>query len=287
MLAVREELMDKIKPDFGRGSWRANVVDCGYHITPKKILVEGSNPDMRLALPYQAFLLSNDNTNILIDNGMNECSNKYGDMVDDVEFFSTSEQFLKGLKKHGLLPEDIDTVIYTHMHSDHAGNAKYFSRTRTIIQRDELFGALNPCFKEKQLRLYDPSYIQYVQNNPNLLMIDGDINFMEGIRIIKTPGHSRGHQSLVVNTVNGVRVFAGDALHLTIGAFPYLDTIEDYFGNMHKVTPMPEWPIAAASLAFNYYDYYASAEKLKAHMPEDDPKYLICGHDASLARRDF
>jgi glyoxylase-like metal-dependent hydrolase (beta-lactamase superfamily II) len=178
-------------------------------------------------------------------------------------------------------------VIYTHLHADHAGNAKYFSNTRTIVQRDELLGSLNPCFKEKQLRLYDPVCIPYVQDNPHLLLVDGDVDLIEGIRLIKTPGHSRGHQSLVVNTVGGLRVFAGDAFHLPIGAFPWMTTLMDYEGIVHEVTPMPDWPIMPASLVFSYYDYYASAEKIKAHMPEDEPRYLVCGHDASFAKNGF
>lgn len=263
------------------------MVDCGYHITPKGVLAEGPDPDMILAIPYQAFLLTDGKMNILIDAGMNESSNEYGAKVDCFEFYATSKQFLEGLNRIGIEPNDIDLVIYTHLHSDHAGNAKYFSNTRTIVQKDELMGSLNPCFKEKLLRLYDSAYIPWIQNNPNLMVIDGDTDVMEGVRIIKTPGHCRGHQSVVVNTVNGLRIFTGDALHLTIGAFPWIDTIMDYFGVEHKVTPLPDWPVIPASLVFNYYDYYSSAQKIKAHIPEDDPKYLICGHDASLSRRDF
>jgi glyoxylase-like metal-dependent hydrolase (beta-lactamase superfamily II) len=272
---------------YGKGRWRAKVVGCGYHVNHKNVLAEGPDPDLILAIPYQAFLLTDGKTNILIDNGMNESSNAYGAVVDGVEFYSTGAQFLEGLKKWDLVPDDIDLVIYTHLHSDHAGNAKYFAKTRTIVQKDELLGAVNPCFKEKSLRLYDTTYLPWIQDNPNLMPVDGDMDLIEGIRLIKTPGHSRGHQSLVVNTVNGVRIFGGDALHLPIGAFPWMDTIMDYFGVEHKVTPMPDWPVMPASLVFNYYDYYASAQKIKAIMPADDPKYLICGHDASLAGRDF
>ncbi len=50
---------------------------------------------------------------------------------------------LGALEKEGLKPTDIDTVIYTHLHNDHAGGALLFPEARTIFQRDEYANLLN------------------------------------------------------------------------------------------------------------------------------------------------
>ncbi|MHB8061610.1 MAG: N-acyl homoserine lactonase family protein [Ruminiclostridium sp.] len=268
--------------NIGIGRWKAKVISCGDHITHKTVLAAGFDDDLVVKLPYQAFLLQDNGFNILIDNGQNERHNAYGYSNGGFTFYATSVQLLESLDNEGLKPSDIDLVIYTHLHADHSGNANFFPKTKTVVQKDEWYNLLNPCFKERQLALYDSGTIPALQGNPNLLLVDGDVELMEGIRLIKTPGHTRGHQVLVVNTTNGIRIFAGDQFHLPQCCFPWMDTLMDSDGVEHKITPAPDWPVMPSNLVFNYYDYYASAEKIKALMPEIDPKYLICGHDASL-----
>jgi len=275
--------MRKPEQIIGAGEWTAKVISCGYHTTPKGTLAAGFDDDMIIDLPYQAFLLQGYGLNIMIDNGMNERVHAYGEKAGKFTFYSTSVQMLESLEQEGLTPGDIDVVIYTHLHADHAGNANFFPKTKTIVQKDEWYALLNPCPKEMELELYDQAVIPVLQNNPNFLLVDGDVSIMEGIRLIKTPGHTRGHQSLVVNTKNGVRVFAGDQFHLPPCAFPQMDKLMDSNGVWRPITPAPaHWKFMPSGLILNYFDYYASAEKIKAHMPANDPAYLICGHDAEL-----
>jgi glyoxylase-like metal-dependent hydrolase (beta-lactamase superfamily II) len=218
---------------------------------------------------------------------MNENMNPYGYDDGVTVFYATSVQFLDSLTKLGLEPGDIDMVVYTHLHADHAGNAKYFPTTKSVVQKDEWLACLNPCFRENLLRLYDQGSIPPLQNNPNLMLVEGDMELTEGIRLIKTPGHTRGHQAVAVNTTRGFRIFAGDQFHLPICCFPWIDTLTDYEGVEHAVTPAPDWPVMPAGLVMDYYDFYDSADKIKGQLPELDPRYVVCGHDGSLMYRDF
>jgi glyoxylase-like metal-dependent hydrolase (beta-lactamase superfamily II) len=65
-----------------------------------------------------------------------------------------------GLARVGLSPEDVDIVIFTHLHPDHVGYAKRFTNARLIVQSAELEATLNegnPSFdlvKNSILRLY-------------------------------------------------------------------------------------------------------------------------------------
>ncbi|HWQ77748.1 MAG TPA: N-acyl homoserine lactonase family protein [Anaerovoracaceae bacterium] len=275
--------MAKYSDSRGKGKWKVTVVPCGYIVSPKNKLADsGYDEDMIISFPCQAFLLQDGTMNILIDNGMNESMNAYGSNDGVNSYYATSVQFLESLGKIGLAPEDIDLLIYTHLHADHAGNAKYFPSTKTIVQRDEWIGCLNPCHREKMLRLYDPDTVLPLQNNPNLMLVDGDLDLMNEIRLIKTPGHTRGSQALAVNTTNGLRIFVGDQFHLPICCFPWIDTLMNYEGIELAVTPDPDSPAMPATLVMNYYDFYNSAEKIKALLPEEDPQYIICGHDAAV-----
>ena len=271
----------------GVGNWKAKVIPCGDFVNPKTILCDGFDPELIIKVPYQCFLLQNGDFNVLIDNGMHERHCGYGEKIGETTFYATSKHFLDSLKNEGLEPDDIDLIVYTHLHADHAGNAQFFPNTKTVVQKDEYNGLLNPTFKEELIDLFDEGTIPALQNNPNLLLIDGDFDLMEGIRLITTPGHTRGHQSVLVNTVNGIRIFAGDLFHYPPCCFPWMDKLMDSDGVEHDITPMPDWPVMPGQLVFNYYDFYASVEKVKALMPEIEPQYLICGHDASLRYRDF
>ena len=60
----------------------------------------------------------------------------------------------------------------------------------------------------------------------------------------------------------------------------------DVTGKTFPITPAPEdWPTIPSSLIYDYYNYYASADKIRALMPARDPAYILCGHDASLLYR--
>jgi len=277
-------------PGIGVGKWKAKVIHCGYFILRKGVLALGTEGnDYRIKLPYQAFLLQCDGFNILIDNGNNERHHPYGEIDEGgIEYYSTSVQLLESLANEGLSPGDIDMIIYTHFHADHAGNAEHFPQTKSVAQKDELDNLLNPCFKEFDMGLFDQGAIPALENNKNLVLVDGDIDLMEGIKLIKTPGHTRGHQVLAVNTVNGFRIFAGDLFHIPPCAFPQLSELVDDDGVEHKIIPPPaNWPFMPSSLTFDFYDYYSSAERIKKMLPGGSPEYLICGHDASLRYRDF
>ncbi|MHB1316003.1 MAG: MBL fold metallo-hydrolase [Christensenellales bacterium] len=195
---------------------------------------------------------------------------------------------LDSLAKEGLAPKDIDLVIYTHLHGDHAGNCNLFPDTKSIAQADEWDNLVNPVYAERIRRDFDFGVIPFLEKNNNFLKINGDVEMMEGVGIIRTPGHTRGSQSIVVNTVNGLRVFVGDLFPLPCNCFPWIEKMTDCDRVVHKITPAPEgWPAMPSSLVYNYYAYYASVDKIKAILPAMDPAFIICGHDPGLLLREI
>jgi len=274
--------------EIGVGKWKVTVLYCGYHIAPKSFHTVGFDENLVLKMPYLAFLLQDGEQNILIDNGINQNFIIDGKAWAGCPADAGEKDLLESLAKVGLKPEDIDLILYTHLHNDHAGNAHLFPNTKSIAQKDEWYNLKNQVFAEKLRRDYDPAVIPVLEANKNFFTIEGDMYIADGIKLIKTPGHTRGSMSIVVNTVNGVRVFVGDQFHQLCSCFPWMEEIMDCDGNKYKITPAPaDWPTIPSSLVYNYYAYYDSAEKIKAHIPVLKPECVICGHDASLLFREI
>lgn len=277
-----------MKQEVGTGKWKATALYCGYHIAPKSFHTVGYDEDLVMKMPYLAFLLQDGEQNILIDNGI------HADFIIDGKAWAGcpadagEKDLLESLEKLGLVPDDIDLVLYTHLHNDHAGNAHLFPNTKSIAQKDEWYNLNNQVFAEKLRRDYDPAVIPVLKANKNFFTIEGDMDLTEGIKLIKTPGHTRGSMSVVVNTIHGVRVFVGDQFHQVCSCFPEMTEITDCDGKVHKITPAPsDWPTIPSSLVYNYYAYYDSAEKIKVHIPELKPECVICGHDSAVLYREL
>ena len=104
-----------------------------------------------------------------------------------------------------MTPDDIDLVINTHLHFDHCGQNAVFRHAAHYVQRAELDRA------ERESRaLYD--WFDFM--NARFELLDGDAEILPGLSVIATPGHTTGHQSVVVAAGDGEKdVMIGDAAY--------------------------------------------------------------------------
>ena len=109
----------------------------------------------------------------------------------------------EGLAKLRLKPEDIGIVIQTHLHFDHVELAYKFTRAKFIVQKAELDYAVNPH------QVLQDDYDQRMFKSLDFEVIEGDKEIIEGVRVMLTPGHSPGGQSVAINVGEGTAIITG------------------------------------------------------------------------------
>lgn len=204
--------------------WKITPLDVGtlYVTRSAQIARHGAKNHVGdlVAEPLIAWLLTNLDTGrkILVDAGSNDdvtWVSKYHNRMEQ-----TPEQTLKGaLALHGLTCDDIDTVILTHLHWDHAQGAVNLPHAKLYVQRKELQYAVSPLPTDKMVYENDigddlPFFLKVYKQYE---FLDGDVMFDDGIEIITLPGHSPGSQGVVVDTVKGKVIIPGDLVFLVEG----------------------------------------------------------------------
>jgi len=124
----------------------------------------------------------------------------------------------EGLSAIGIDPEKVENVIVTHLHYDHTGNYDLFPRARYHLQDGEMAYATGRCMCHAHLRMpfEADDVIAMVRKvfAGSVTFHDGDHEVAPGITVHRIGGHSKGLQSVRVNTRRGPVVLASDATHL-------------------------------------------------------------------------
>jgi N-acyl homoserine lactone hydrolase len=110
----------------------------------------------------------------------------------------------------GVKPETIEVVVMTHLHWDHCQNHHLFPNAKFVVQREELRYAIAPlpfhaAIYESITLNMKPAWLDL----PRIEVVDGDRQIADGVSLVYTPGHTPGHQSVVVETSQGKIAIAG------------------------------------------------------------------------------
>lgn len=174
--------------------------------------------------PVHAWLIRGGSSTILMDTGIG-----FGSDLIDEWYAPERHEVGDALAPFGVAVSDIDLVVVSHLHFDHCGQIGAFEAP-VVVQKDEL------------AMLDDPIYtVAAWAERPSRgwRVIDGDDEVAPGVRVLSTPGHTPGHQSMMVETAEGTIVLGGQCAY-TCGEIA-AGRVAD--GNLHDSTS--DWRRAA------------------------------------------
>lgn len=160
--------------------------------------------------PVHVWLITNGRKRILVDGGMPDIAEVSRRVKVDGSGGGHAG-LRKALASVQVSPEQIDTVIVTHLHYDHGANLDLFPNACLVIQRDELSHAADPVPTQRLFYFKEALIDLLGRRRPHKLrVIDGDLDLVDGIRILKVPGHTPGLQVAIVDTVRGRAAVVSD-----------------------------------------------------------------------------
>jgi len=151
------------------------------------------SPD-RVAIPVTCYAIRTGDATILFDTGISPRAVPGLMRRDLLARFAEEDLLVHRLDTLGLDPRDIDLVVLSHLHFDHAGGADIFPASELAVQKDEYAYAHYPAaflasfYYKKNFDL--PGY--------RWRLLDGDAEFAPGVTVLRSDGHTPGHQSLLV-----------------------------------------------------------------------------------------
>jgi len=163
------------------------------------------------------------------------------------------------LARTNLKPEEVDKLIITHLHFDHAANARLFHNARIYVQRKGWESALNPPIHHR--RVYDKELI-FLLEDMDLCLVDGDKEVADGIKVVLLPGHTKGLQGVLVKTAKGDYLIAGDHFYSFVNISPPRQPIElvDSMGGKVQI-PAVDMPFLPPGLHVDLTEWYDSCFK--------------------------
>jgi methylmalonyl-CoA epimerase len=192
-----------------------------FGVVPKQLWAKETAPDEknRIPLAMRPLVVRGVRT-MLIDAGLGDKNDQKFHEIYGVE---RSRNLDHTLAEAGLAPEDIDIVLATHLHFDHAGgfttrdpNGRVrpkFPRAQYIVRRGEWDDALHANERNRASYLVD-NFVPLADAGV-LQLVDDDQTIMPGVKVKRTGGHTMHHQMAVIESGGKTAAFVADLLPTT------------------------------------------------------------------------
>ncbi len=171
----------------------------------------------------------------------------------------------EGLEALGIAAAQVEDVIITHLHYDHAGTLDAFPKARFHVQDREMAFATGRCMCHPVIRhsfaVEDITALVRHLYAGRVVFHDGDEELAPGLSVHHIGGHTAGIQSVRVWTRRGWVVLAADASHL--------------YANMEEGRPFP--------IVYNVADMLEGHKRLRGLA--ESPRHIVPGHDPLVMQR--
>jgi glyoxylase-like metal-dependent hydrolase (beta-lactamase superfamily II) len=169
-------------------------------------------------LALRCLLVETPSALVLVDSGVgNKESEKFRDIYG-VDNHGDPTRLEDGLRSVGVAPGDVDLVVSTHLHFDHAGGnvaldpdgtmRPAFPGARYVMQKGELEFATSA--NERVRASYMAKNFASLVEEGRVDTVEGETVLMEGIRLLPTPGHTPFHQSIILESRGETGIFLAD-----------------------------------------------------------------------------
>jgi N-acyl homoserine lactone hydrolase len=192
-------------------TWQIVALDTGTSMLEKSMLTYTSGFGQIVRVPRVMWVLRGPTT-IVVDASV-PVDGRPSEFIGE-DFSRDPHQVpANALHAAGINPADVEFVLLTHLHWDHAGNCNLFPDARVLVQQQELRYAIAPgrFFRRSFLSTLGgwerPPYLV-----PRLDVVDGQAAIAPGVSVVPMPGHTPGSQAVIVNTSLGRFAIAGDAI---------------------------------------------------------------------------
>lgn len=199
-------------------------LELGYFVRPPEETATG----LPRVEPVCAYLVRLDRGLLLFDTGIG-----VGEADLEAHYRPARHGLDEALREAGVTTGDIRLVVNCHLHFDHCGNNPRFTGVPIVVQETELALARGEYYTLPEL--VDFPGVTYE-------VVSGEHTVAPGVVVVPTPGHTDGHQSLVVRCADGTVIVAGQA-HDTSADFAagYLARLARLDGLAPPLPPYPDW----------------------------------------------
>ena len=192
---------------------RVHLLVDGFFTAPRSTFLPGE-PGKYLGVAKSLLILSQ-GEKILVDTGI-------GDIPDAVEYAKLKKSLAirrtpkQGIKKQlarvGIRPDQISMVVNSHLHVAHAGNNRMFKNAKFYVSKRE-FRFID------QNTAQDPNQTAYIQERfegADYIELRGGKRLTDEVEVLETPGHTLGHQSVVIHDDGSNLIYSGDVSPLKL-----------------------------------------------------------------------
>jgi glyoxylase-like metal-dependent hydrolase (beta-lactamase superfamily II) len=178
-----------------------------------------ADPRNRIELATNCLLVRGDGFAALIETGL---GNRWSAQEKDMYAIENSPGLLESLEEAGIRPEEIDALVLSHLHFDHAGGATRFSSGKPVpafpnatlyVQAAELAHARAPNPRDRASYRSD-DWEPYARAG-RIEEIQGEREIRPGVRVVPLPGHNAGMQAVRIDSQGLTAFYFADALPTT------------------------------------------------------------------------
>lgn len=188
-----------------------------FGLVPRALWSRHHSPteDGLIEMDMHALLIDSDGKTIVVDNGLGEKLSEKAQRNWGIDY--PHGTLVENLEKHGVTTADVDIMLDTHLHSDHCGGnttlqdgevVPTFPNAEYIVQRMEFADAMNPDARTRSTYLKE-NY-EVVWQRGQFRFLHGDTRVTSEVRCVVTPGHTRGHQSVIIEGDENPILYSAD-----------------------------------------------------------------------------